>query len=61
MCILNSHLALLHSKHTPRSVTELKDIALKTFDCKIFIDRADNKFTRFEHYGIVSCIRNRTS
>ena len=40
--LLNSHLALLHSQHAPRSVSELKNVALQTLDCKVFINRTNH-------------------
>ena len=36
--ILNAHLALLDSQHAPRSVSQLKDVALQTLDREVFID-----------------------
>src|SRR6185369_14414316 len=44
--ILDSHFALLYSQHTPRSVSELKDVALQTLDRKVFINCADNEIAR---------------
>src|SRR5215213_1208253 len=59
--ILDSHLALLHSQHTPRGVSELKDVALQTLDCKVFIHTADDEITRLEHDGIVCRVGNRAA
>src|SRR4029079_3643959 len=59
--ILNSNLSLLYSKHTPRSISQLKDIALQTLDRKVFIHRSDHKFAGLEHDCVVSCIRNRAT
>src|SRR5215213_3900443 len=53
MRILNAHLALLDSEHTPRRVSELKDIALQALDRKVFVNRTDHQTTRFKHYCVV--------
>src|ERR1051325_2507198 len=51
--ILNPHLALLDSQHTPRSVSQLKDVTLQTLDREVFFDRADNQIARLEYDGII--------
>src|ERR1051326_4873340 len=61
MRILDSYLALLDSQHTPRRVSELKDVALQTLDRKVFVDCADDEIARLEHDCIISRVRNRTA
>ena len=61
MRVLDSNLPLLHPEHTPRSISELKDIALQTLDRKVFIHRSNHQFAGLEHDGVVSRIRNRTA
>src|SRR6185369_5269556 len=61
MRILDPHLPLLDPQHTPRSVSELKDIALQTLDRKVFIDRADNEIARLEYDCIIRGVGNRAA
>ena len=37
MRILDAHLALLDSQHSPRRVAQLKDVALQTFNREVFV------------------------
>src|ERR1051325_8213297 len=59
--ILDTHFPLLDSQHTPRSVSELKDVALQTLDREVFINGADHEIARLEYDCIISRIRNRTA
>src|SRR5205809_905902 len=58
MRVGDADLALFHAQDFPRGITELKDVALQTFDCEVFVDTADDKFAGFEHHGIVGSIRD---
>src|SRR5829696_246821 len=53
MRILNAHFALLHSEHTPRRVSQLKDVALQTLDSEVFVHRSDDQIAGLEHDCIV--------
>src|ERR1044072_6037509 len=56
--ILDSNFPLLYSQDTPRSISQLKDIALQTLNRKVFVHRSDDKFAGLEHNGVVSRIWN---
>src|ERR1051325_8681006 len=59
--IFHPHLPLLHKQNAPGSVAQLKNIALQTFYCKIFVNRTNHQVARLEYYGVICSVGNRAS
>src|ERR1043166_7835447 len=61
VCVLNTHLTLFDSEHTPRCVSQLKDVTLQTLNREVFVYRSDHQIAGLEHDRIVHCVRYRST
>jgi len=59
--VFNPNDAGLHAQDPPRRIAELKNITSETFNRKIFVQRPDERFRRFENHSIVGGVRDRAA
>src|SRR5207247_4223317 len=53
--------SVLDPHNLPRSVAELKYIALHALDRPVFVYSSDDRVRRFEHDGVIGCVGDRTA
>src|SRR6266851_7510816 len=58
VCIFDADFSLLYTQHTPRRITQLKNVALQTLNSKVFIHRADHETTWLEYHCVVGRVGN---
>jgi hypothetical protein len=58
MSILDAHLSLFDSEHSPTCVAQLKNVAGQTLNRPVFVNAADHQAARFEHDGVICGVGN---